>query len=212
MDSKNNNDHDPVALHGNRANTDAAPGEPAADPFDPSSLRLTADYGSQIGVKKVLTTVPCRKPNQQEFFRVQSGEGWRLETAVFEDQVQRESYLVDRTLWEELGAEIRPVCLFTAANRQSDLFLWPVKLPGPDGRTNSWNESAIAAAGLAETQWIRMVANMQAGMYDVLAAQGELSEPEWPDTTFGDVLRLCFRDRFIRDMDHPVLKALRGES
>jgi len=228
MDLTNHNDHDPFTLHGDAAALNAAPSEPAtpaenpqprapggasppADPFDPASLRLAADYTSQIGVKKVLTAVPCRKPNRHEFFRIHPDPQWRLETAIFEDKVQGETYLVDRNLWSELGTEIRPVCLFVAVNRQRDVFFWPVKLPGPDGRSNSWNESAVAAAKLAETQWIRLAANMRAGMYDVFAAQGELSEPEWPDTSFLELLRLCFRDRFIRDMDHPVLRSLRGE-
>jgi hypothetical protein len=66
------------------------------DPFDPASLRLGQDFVSSIGVKKVLTVVRCRKPSRQEFVRVRPGVEWRLETAVYEDKVQRETYLVDR--------------------------------------------------------------------------------------------------------------------
>ena len=43
-------------------------------------------------MKKVLTTVLCRKPNRQEFVRVRAGEEWRLETGLFEDRVNREMY------------------------------------------------------------------------------------------------------------------------
>ncbi|MFH1265135.1 MAG: hypothetical protein ABIK89_05365, partial [Planctomycetota bacterium] len=132
----------------------------APDPFDPASLRLGQDFASSIGVKKVLTTVPCREPNRHEFVRVHSGEEWRLETGLFEDKVHREVYLVRRELWPELAGEVYPACLFLAISRQGDVFLWPVKLPGVDGRSNPWNESALAAAQLAETQWIRVAANM----------------------------------------------------
>jgi hypothetical protein len=48
-------------------------------------------------------------------------------------------------------------------------------------------------------------------MYDVVQAVGELTEPEWPDLPFAEILRLTFKDRFIRSTDHPVLRALRGE-
>jgi hypothetical protein len=174
-------------------------------------LRLSQDFASTIGVKKVLTTVPCRKPNRHEFVRVRAGEEWRLETGVFEDKLHREVYLVERRLWPELAGDVYPVCLFHAVNRQCDVFLWPVKLPGTDGRSNSWIDSALAAARLAETKWIRLAANMGAGMYDTFEASAELSEPEWPELSFTEILKLSFRDRFIYDMDHPVLRALRGE-
>lgn len=186
--------------------------DPAPDPFDPASLRLSQDFASSIGVKKVLTTVPCRKPNRQEFVRVRPGEDWRLETGVFEDKMNREIYLVVKNLWDELTGEVYPACLFVATNRQGDVFLWPTKLPGADGRSNTWNDSALAAARMAESKWVRVAANMQAGMYDVFEAASELSEPTWPELSFTEILKLCFKDRFIQNVDHPAIRALRGLS
>jgi hypothetical protein len=184
--------------------------EAPPDPFDPASLRLSQDFASTVGVKRVLTTVPCRKPNRHEFVRVHPGDEWRLETGVFEDKVNREVFLVRPELWPELAGEVYPVCIFTSISRQGDTFLWPAKLPGPDGRSNSWNESALAAARLAETKWVRVAANMGAGMYDVFEAAGELSEPTWPELSFSEILKLSFKDRFIQSVDHPAIKALRG--
>jgi len=129
---------------------------------------------------------------------------------VFEDKVNREVFLVARSLWPELAGEVYPVCLFLAVNRQGDVFLWPVKLPGSDGRSNTWNESALAAARLSESKWVRVAANMPGGMYDVFEAAGELSEPTWPELSFSEVLKLCFKDRFIQSVDHPAIRALRG--
>lgn len=183
----------------------------AANPFDPARLRLSQDFASAVGVKKVLTTVPCRKPHRHEFVRVRTGTEWRLETGVFEDKINREVYLVDPSLWADLLGEVYPVCLFCAVTRQNGVLLWPVKLPGADGKSNSWNESAIAAAKLAESKWVRLAANMSAGMYDVYEAEGELSDPEWPELEFPEILRLAFKARFIQSLDHPAVKALRGE-
>ena len=36
--------------------------------------------------------------------------------------------------------------------------------------------------------WIRVQANMAMGCYDVMASD-HIPEPEWPDTTFRDLLR-----------------------
>jgi hypothetical protein len=111
-----------------------------------------------------------------------------------------------------LAEEVFPVCLFLAINRQNDVFLWPVKLPRGDGRSNSWNESALAGAEAAENRWVRISANMTAGQYDVFQAQAELTDPTWPELSFKEILRLAFKDRFIKDADHPMLRQLRGES
>ena len=69
------------------------------NPFDPAALRLGADYGAGLGVKKVIATVPVRKPNRQEWFRVRSGDDWRITTCIFEAEADRETFLVDRSLW-----------------------------------------------------------------------------------------------------------------
>ena len=183
----------------------------APDPFDLESLKLSQDFSAAIGVKKVVTVVPCRKPNRQEFVRVRSGDEWRLETGIFEDKIQREMYLVGPDMWGELAGEISPVCLFLTITKQGNISLWPVKLPGADGKTNAWNDSALAAATLAETKWVRVTANMPAGFYDTFVAAGELSEPKWPELSLQEIVKLCFKDRFIDNVDHPVLRALRGE-
>lgn len=193
-----------------KANGQAATEPP--NPFDPARLRLSQDFGASVGVKKAIVAVPCRKPHRHEFVRVRPGEEWRLETGIFEDKIGREMYLVDRAMWGELLGEIFPACLFLAITRQGDISLWPVKLPGADGKSNTWNESALAAARLAETRWVRVAANMAAGSYDVWQAAAELAEPEWPSLAFPEILRLCFKDRFIQSADHPAIKALRGEA
>lgn len=192
----------------------ASSGQPAPDPFDDlESLKLSQDFSAAIGVKRVITTVKCDKPNRQVFVRVKPGEENRLETGIFEDRINRgERYLVDRALWPELVTEISPVCLLTAITKQGDIFLWPIRLPGPDGRSCDWHTSAMAAAQLAEKRWVRMAANMASGSYDVFEASGELAEPKWPELSLQEILRLAFKDRFIQDVDHSVLRGLRGEA
>ena len=192
-----------------KAETDTQATPP--DPFDPASLRLGQDYASTAGVQKVITVVPVRKPNKQEFFRVREGEDWRLETLVLEDQTNRDTYLVDPSLRSDLMDETTFVCLFTAISRQGAVFLWPAKMPAPDGRTNNWHDSALQAADIAQRQWVKMAASMAQGMYLTFSPISELPEPEWPEISFRDLLAKAFGSRRIASMDHPVLKELRGE-
>jgi len=181
------------------------------DPFDPDTLRLSQDFASTVGVKKVLTTVRCRKPDRQEFVRVRAGAEWRVDVAVFLDHIESETYLVAAEILLELAEEVKPVCLRLAINKQGDTFLWPLKLPRADGRSNPWHQSAIDAANLAEKNWIRVSSNMGAGIYDVFQATGNLPEPTWPELSFRNILELSFRQRRIDSHDHPILRSLLGE-
>jgi len=67
------------------------------DPFDPENLRLDQSFVETSGVKKLLTTVPVRKPNNQDFNRVHSNEAYRLTAAIIELKDDREVYLVFTT-------------------------------------------------------------------------------------------------------------------
>ncbi len=182
------------------------------DQFDLERLRLSQDFAGEIGVKKAVITVPVRRPNRQWFVRVHPDASWRLETAVLELNDERETYLVEPDLWPELLGEIVPKVLFAAINRQGIVFLWPVRLPGADGRHDHWNRSALEAAQLAMNSWVRVAANMSLGAYDVYQASADLPEPEWPEIGFKRLLEVAFRDRFIQEPDHPVIRRLRGES
>ncbi len=182
-----------------------------SDPFDPSHLRLSQNFAETVGVKKALITVPVRKPNKQEFVRVHPSDEYRLETAVLELKEERETYLVAPELWPELPSELTPKVLFTTMNRQRVLTLWPVRMPGEDGRLDEWNASALEAAAMAKDRWVRVSANMALGAYEVYEATGDLPEPEWPDLEFSEILKVAFKDRFITDLDHPVIRKLRGE-
>ena len=118
---------------------------------------------------------------------------------------------VCRGLWPALTAEIKPVKLVTSISRHGNVFLWPATLPPPDGRTNRWHESMLAAQRLATEHWVRVQSDMPSGEYSVNQATGNLPEPEWPQMSFAEILKVAFQGRMIQTMDHPILKALRGE-
>ena len=68
--------------------------QPPYDPFDIENLRLDQAFASTAGVKKLLTTVPVRKPHRQELVRVHPDEAYRVQAAVIELRDDREIYLV----------------------------------------------------------------------------------------------------------------------
>jgi hypothetical protein len=182
------------------------------NPFDPARLRLTQNFSEIAGVKKVLTTVPVRKPTRQDFIRTHPDDSYWLETAVLEWKEDREVYLVEPDIWHELAGDIVPKVIITTINRQGDISLWLIRLPGEDGRLDDWNQSALEGANLARKVWVKVASKMSFGAYEVYEAVGDIPDPEWPDITFPKILEIAFRERFIKDMDHPIIRRLRGES
>lgn len=180
------------------------------DPFDLTKLRLDQSFVESAGVKKLLTIVPVRKPNPQDFVRVHPSPEYRAALAVIELKEDREIYLLTPPIARELPGEFSMVMLFTAINRQGVIHLWPVRLPAPDGRVMEWHRSAMDAADLATRRWIRIKANMSLGAYEIVEA-ATTAEPEWPAVTFQELLRIAFRDRLVDRLDHAVIKRLRGE-
>jgi hypothetical protein len=186
-------------------------GSSASNPFDPASLRLDQNYAERVGVKKLLTTVPVRKPNRQDFVRVHPDLAYRLTpAAIIELKEDREVYLVTPQMAMQLPGEFKPAALFTSINRQGVVFLWPVKLPGPDGRHNEWHRSEAEGAELAMGKWVRITANMSLGANEIFEATGDLPDPTWLELPFGEILKIAFRDHIIDRPDHPVVQRLRG--
>jgi hypothetical protein len=182
----------------------------APDPFDPATLRLDQTF-IDGGVKKLLTTVPVRRPNPQDFVRTREDPEYRLTVALIELRDDRETYLVPPILAQELIGEITAFQIYTTINRQGVVFLWPVKLPNPDGRQIEWHRSACEAAEIAMRRWVRVKANMALGAYEIFEAAGVIPDPEWPNVPFPELLRIAFRNRLVDHLDHPVIKRLRGE-
>ena len=48
------------------------------------------------------------------------------------------------------------------------------------------------------------------GAYRIYKAQGDLSEPSWPEQSFGDLLEIAFRECTIDSEKHLVVRRLRG--
>jgi hypothetical protein len=192
------------------------PLEEGPDPFDVESLRLPQDFSALLGLESVLTKVSVRKPSKEWWIRVHDNPGYHFPTALItlkESGERGETYLVSPPPWRRLHEEstFAPYQLFTAMTRQQEVFLWPIRLPGPDGKIDEWARTAYDAAHLAQSAWVRVQARKQGGGYSVLRSTSTES-PQWPSVTIEDLLHIAFRDRYIQTWDHPILKQLRGEA
>ena len=183
----------------------------SSDPLDLEKLRISPEMMEGTAVRKLLTAVPVRKPNGQDFVRCRLEPQYRETLALIELREERETYVIDLNAVPDLRGEVFFATCFTAITRGGTLFLWPVKRPATDGKTLEWHTSAAMAAQYAMKGWIRIKSDMSAGAYVVYEAAGNIPDPEWPDLTFKEIVGLAFKDRVVSSLDHPLVKRLRGE-
>ena len=78
-------------------------------------FRLSQDFKQLGGAKKLLTTVPVRKPNKQQFVRTRMGMGFVIDVMLLEYGESRETYLIEPGIDDFMQAT--PTRLILAVDR-----------------------------------------------------------------------------------------------
>ena len=176
-----------------------------------ANLRLPQNFDSIVGGQKLTQQVSVKRPEKQWFVRTHPSNDMWFNAAILEFQEERQIYIVEQQLWDELANEIVPKVLIPSMTTHGHPFLWPIRLPSEDGRIDDWNRTAGLAAELARDKWLRLMSNQSLGSYETLVAATMYPDPTWPEFGLEEWLRLGFRDRVISSLEHPVVRRLRGE-
>lgn len=162
---------------------------------------------------KVQARFSVGRPQNSKYIQVHPNPGYCIDTHVVNAEKEGGYFLPARPLWDALEGEpkfqIRRLVM--AITAQGEVSVWPLRLPGDNGRTDPWMESELELAERAKSRWLRIMSSMSISRYVGMEAQGNLPEPAWPDMPFEEMLKNAFRERMITSLDHPVLKRLRGE-
>ena len=187
------------------------------DPYDPASLRIEdSDYLEQAGFSEELTSISVRRPSKEWWVRTHPSEAYRLKTGLLDlkdDTGGQQTFLVLPSLWPLMAAREESCfsvkLLVATITREGNPFLWPIKVPGPDGRLDKWNSSAMHIASTSRDRWVRVTSNRQVGQYRMQVTKVEIPDPDWSKVpSMRDMLELAFADCTIDSKDHPVLKKL----
>ena len=199
-----------------------APGDitPAALPhmadkaFDLSRFAVGTEVEEFAGGRERLNVVPVRKPNKENWVRTHPNvkERW-VKTYILDLRDYNESFLVMPDIRDyllERGEQtLTRQVLITSITRQGTLFLWPVKLPQSDGSSNQWNDSALEAASIARTSWIRLQSDRSLGAYKTVVRDGG-PDPVWPEISIDEIVKIAFKGKVIQSLSHPRLAELLG--
>jgi len=180
---------------------------------DMEGLKLSLeDAGLSDHTEEVLMRVPVRKPLKHEHFRVRAGAEHTFTTVLYEDRETREFYFVAPAMISKLRAitDVFVAVLVQFMTKQKVLGIFPLKIGSDSTARSGWQDTALTAAELAKTSWVRMQADMALAGYRVMKAKGDLGEPDWPSIPFNELLDVAFKDRVIASEDHPVFNKLLG--
>jgi hypothetical protein len=168
------------------------------------------DLNILVGRREQLT-IPVGRPDKQIYFRVCPQPEYSTMVLLFEDRIDSGFYLVDKTVAHKFTTGLFPTYLFTVIDKTGTLRLWPVKVPGADGRTpNSWHTSELQAAHIAMQSWIKLESDRAAGGWAVHHPLGDLGGVSWPTRPFLEIVSTGFIGRKIEAEDHPIIRRLEG--
>lgn len=180
---------------------------------DLDAIRRSASEDAGIAVIEVATHHAVRKPRRTEFVKTNPAPEMRIPAHIFIDPEDREGvYFVSPTMLGTMLGEAQRALLLPTISTQGVMFVWPVRLPQDDGRRNDWHATALQAAELSRERWVRVTPDMQLRAYRIFHPEGDIAEPEWPDRSLPEILRLAFRDRVIDREDHAIIRRLRGRA
>lgn len=189
-----------------------------AEPFTPSDssnpldrFRLRQDFANLSPAKKKTGRPTVGRPHYGEFFRVMPDSWFDTELLEFPDH---EYWLVEPEILATLSNEplLKPKRLYLCVTTDSRYNLWPVRI-GPEDQLDSWSKSAHQIARVEATQdWVRLSSVKSERRYQVRVAESSAIGgcPEWSGNSLENITLEAFDGRVIDDLDHEILKRLRG--
>jgi hypothetical protein len=164
----------------------------------------------EVETEELQLEISVAKPSKQMFFRSHQSEEYRVDIPLLKLESEMQWYFVNPKLWSKLREEMSQVKLMTCIDMFNRPFMWPIKMPVSD-RTNKWTNSALLAASESVKSWVRLIPDMPQQRYRVHKAINMSNEPSWPEDSFMDLVKQAFADFQINEIDHPVIKQLRGQ-
>jgi hypothetical protein len=118
---------------------------------------------------------------------------------------KRDAHLVLPKVAQRCPKQCRWYMARAYADQNGNFYLWPIPLENKTGKPNTFVESALRQIDLSIGKWCHFETNMDIKVYEAHAMIDQPPAPNWPDGGIENLVKLAFRDRIIRDINHPHL-------
>jgi len=183
---------------------------PSTTELDLASLALPQNFADLAMVKTESIRIPLSKPGRQMWFSPHPDQKLWMTVAILKDETDSENYVLTENVRNLVQNDWMAKTLVPCITKQGTLMLWPIRMPGADGKLDSWNQSAMQIAMNYGDRWIRVGSNRESGSYEATTPVAEFDVPKWPED-MTEVFRKALKSAMIDSLDHPILKRLRGE-
>jgi hypothetical protein len=161
--------------------------------------------------KKVLVNVDVGRPPNACYFRTHPELRLKARTILQKEGTKRMFYYIS----PYSGMETHPKLIERLREVELTLtYLWPggniLVWPVPQNPDFKVWRSEQRAATLAETQWTQLAWSERLADYEVTTAENLQKDPEWPEESLEQILKVAFSGRIIDNEDHDYVKELRG--
>jgi hypothetical protein len=185
------------------------------DPFDNlEQIRSPQNHTVTGATRELLLHVRNTfAPKDGAFFRVHPSPGYQLEAGLLIPPHGKHFLLTG--VMREYGKQLptyRPVTIFTAQDRDNDIFLWMVKRAKDGQEPMAWHETGMDGAIIAQTKWVQRIVDMKNGRYVFNEMLCQLPDPQWPDVKFIELLRVSFKNSVISNVDDIEVLKLEGKA
>jgi hypothetical protein len=163
--------------------------------------------------------VTCAKPPKGVFFTVRAEISKRWQDRGFYfllEMKDRDPFIVAPAIAKLKKEEdvIRPVLIVRYDTMAGEEGLWALKLDPPEGKSNSWNRSAMNVLKIAdEGKWVRLISAKGRYGHNISRKTFEQTPPRFSSRSFQELINSAFREeQIITSLDHEVWDALENGS
>ena len=201
----------------------ASTSPPASQAGDPS---ITGPFKSldsikrkkvkKKGGKKRKLGLSCSKPGKKAWIRAYPDpEEFSMYARMLEVEsgIDKEYFFIDPALDDDpdigwlIERDSIEFMLHLYCTNRGRIALWPIK-----ESENPWPDSARTALKIARDKWVRVIADLEDGRYEVEEDPDYDVEPKWDQLLGGkdmlNLMNLCFGKNFISSPDHPLFAEL----
>jgi len=194
--------------------------ESAGDNDDPYAPELNLIPG--VGASFAAVSKPVRegKPNSDTYFQIRPEPEYTRDhyILIFRENDEKERYAIAPSLRHLVPDHVYLHRVVIGVNLHGTEFVWAVRLyeqtpeikKGFSGE--SWSASAFEHIETAKKMWVKLKGDTGAGEYICTPANGTLHAPQWSGRSHKELLERAFKEKTIREADHPVIKRIHGEA
>ena len=148
--------------------------------------------------------------------RPETGKPWKDRGFYFLLEMEgRDPYIVAPAIAKQKKEEdtIRPVLIVRYVTMAGEEGLWALKLDPPDGKSNTWNTSALNILEIGgEGKWVRTDVGEGHYRHQVSKKTFEQTPPQFTDRSFRNWSTSRSKDRIVTSLDHEIWDVLENGS